>query len=104
MSKMVQTTFTQEPVILKHLHHVAITHKFLAAGVTANAEGKKIIPAGTVYPLNDATALGVALHDVDVTHGDATSALLIHGYVDVTKIPVAPTAEAKAVLPQISFL
>lgn len=103
MSKMVQDTFTQQPIILKHLHHTATTYKFAAAGV-AEVDGKKIIKAGTVYPANDATAKGVALHDVDVTHGDATAALLVHGFVDSTKLEVQPTAEAKAALTQITFM
>lgn len=36
----------------------------------ADEYGNKIVAAGTVYPSNDASAVGIVFTDVDVTHGD----------------------------------
>ena len=67
-----------------------------AAAVTV--EGRKIIKAGTpltgdLKARNTAfaaagadNAVGVALHDYDVTDGDATGALLVFGFVDLKKV------------------
>lgn len=72
-----------------------------ATGVSANAEGRKIVKAGTplgasddVYverqtPLTEATdntVKGVLLHDRDVTDGDANGTLVITGTIDLLKL------------------
>ena len=98
MARLVKTTkYTNSKEILKVAdHHVAIKKTFKMndeAATTVN--GRKIIKAGTVYPKNDATAVGMVLYDVDVTEGDADGALLVHGIVDKNKIP-APIAELAA--------
>lgn len=93
-------------------------------GVTANAEGKKIIKAGT--PLygtanvfkNRQTVLtisggegaaiyGVARHDVDVTEGNVNDTLLVAGYVDYLKLDSSVKTlvdAAEASLPRILFV
>lgn len=49
MSKFVETTYTNKKSILKFPdHYVNLTVTVSDAGVTANAEGKKIVPAGTI--------------------------------------------------------
>ena len=72
-------------------------------GVTANAKGRKIVPAGTVYPKNDATAKGILLNDVDVTEGPQAGALIVEAYILEARLPVAPSAEAKPALKDIKF-
>ena len=85
-------------------HYVAFAHTFLKDDAAAvNVGGKKIIKAGTIYPANNATAEGVLLYDVDVTNGDQTGALVIHGFIKQSAIPAAPAEEAQAVLPLIKF-
>ena len=87
------------------------------AGVVANTEGKKIVPAGTIVgggnladsskavkKANDATAEGVLFDDVDVTYGSAPGAMTIHGFIDLAKLPEAPAAEAVTALKQITFI
>jgi len=103
MSKVVSKEYGNVKTILKYNEHVSRREVFSAAGVTADANGNKIIPAGTIYPANDATAVGVVLNDVDVTYGDATGALVIHGFIDLTKLPTAPDDAAVAALKQITF-
>jgi hypothetical protein len=94
-------------------------------GVVADANGKKIIPAGTPIggdtsalavrntvlavtnlAADGAKAQGVLLHDVDVTKGNANATMLVFGFVDLTKVATAakPVAEAKAVLTKITFI
>lgn len=70
-------------------------------GVTADSEGKKIIKAGTpLYgsltarntaftvssEVQGAKPVGVALHDVDVTAGNANSQVLVAGFIDISKV------------------
>lgn len=50
------------------------------------------------------SAEGVLMNDTDVTYGSALSAMIIHGYIDVTKIPVPPSAADIVALKQITFL
>ncbi|MGG3662526.1 hypothetical protein [Bacillus gobiensis] len=122
--KFVERTFTNKSEILKFPdHYVNVSVTVNDEGVEANAEGKKIIPAGTIIgggfldnPSTQAVkaatsgtpavsnAEGVLFNDVDVTHGPAPGAALIHGFIDSTKIPAEPTVEEKAALKQITFL
>lgn len=46
---------------------------------------------------------GVLYHSVEVTDGEATGAMIIHGYIDVDKMPSVPGAAVKAKLPHIVF-
>lgn len=84
-------------------HYVAIARKLEKDSALAVAEeGKKIVKAGTIFPANDATAIGVVLNDYDVTDGDQMAAIVIHGFVLEEKLPAKP---AEAVdLPQITFI
>lgn len=93
---------------------------------SADANGKKILKAGTpltgsldarTTPFTKAVtsgsgtqtsnAVGVLLHDVDVTVGDANGTLLIFGFVNTDRLDSTTaaliTAEVKAALPMICF-
>lgn len=84
-------------------HYVAIARKIEKdSALAVTVEGRKIVKAGTLFPANDATAIGVVLNDQDVTDGDKMAAVVIHGFVLKAKLPAAP---AEAVnLPQITFI
>jgi len=122
------TTYTNVNEILKFAdHYVSIPVMVDDAGIVANADGKKLVLAGTIVGGNGAAntifsnvatlatkhntqgaattvagagvdAEGVLLNDVDVTFGDAAGSMLIHGFVDISKLPEAPTADAIAAL------
>ncbi|WP_347722513.1 hypothetical protein [Lysinibacillus capsici] len=108
MGKFVVTDYASGKEILKYPdHHVSMTATFDDTGITANDDGKKIVPAGTIVgggmladlsvkakATNDATAEGVSRYDVDVTYGPAVGAVVIHGFVNLAKLPVHPSAEA----------
>ena len=99
----------------------AIPAIFGNAGVEANAEGRKIIKAGTpvyaaadvlmnrqtVLTVSGTTAYGVARHDIDVTAGNANDTLLVAGYVDYLKLDASVQTlvdGAKDKLTKITFI
>ena len=57
-----------------------------------------MVKAGTIFPVNDATAKGVLYTPVDVTHGDHAGSLMVAGYVYGNRLPVAPADTAKTAL------
>lgn len=118
MSKFVQTDYGTPKQILKFPdHYVSLAVTVDDTGVTAGADGKKIVPAGTIIgggflaseavkakKANDATAEGVLFNDTDVTYGPASGAAIIHGFIAVDKLPEAPDADAVTALKQITFI
>lgn len=88
--------------------------------IEANEKGKKIVPSGTlvggaedstrldpsqhVVEKNDGDCEGVLLYDVDVTDGPMNGTMVLFGFVNIDRMPEAPTAAAKAALPMIQFL
>lgn len=89
-------------------------------GVTADTNGKKILKAGTPMAgtltardtaftkASSTTAVGVLLHDVDVTAGNNNGTLLIFGFVNIDRIDnktaALLTTEIQGALPMIKFL
>lgn len=82
---------------------IAFTTQVEDAGVAADANGRKIVPAGTILPANDATAAGVLLNDTDVTEGPQPGSLIVEAYIIPERLPVAPAAEAITALKEIKF-
>lgn len=95
------------------------------AGVSADSEGKKILKAGT--PLKGSLeargtawtlsadssgsnpAVGVLLHDVDVTAGNENGTALIFGFVDLNKVDssvttLITTAAKTALAGKVTFI
>lgn len=104
--------------------HLAFTISAIVGntGVSNNAEGRKVIPAGTPVGgatsvlttrstvlqvtntnSNGANAQGVVLHDVDVTNGNTNAQVVIRGVVDSSKCPTID-ATAKNALTLITFV
>lgn len=78
--------------------YVSHTYQISNEGVSANPQGRKIVKAGTVYPANDATAIGIVFTDTDVTEGPQPGAVLIEAWILEGRLPVAPEAAAKTAL------
>lgn len=104
---------TKEYDSAKHIlaipdHYVAIARTAAKAttvgGMVVSENGRFIIKAGTVYPANDETAIGLVLQDYDVTDSDASMAIVIHGFVREDRLPAALSTTAKPVLPQITVI
>ena len=94
-------SFQNRREILASDKYVSFTVTIKSADIQADANGKKIVKAGTVYPANDARAEGLILNDVDVTHGDQPAALLVEGYIYEERLPEAISTEAKTSLVEI---
>lgn len=112
---------TRKTILVDEKNSTAVSCMIASTGVQADANGKKIVKAGT--PLagslkargtaftvaTDTTNLaGIAMHDVDVTSGTANGAVLIFGTVDWSKldksVQTALTTEIEAALKMIQFI
>lgn len=99
-------------------HYVALGFKHAKAtsatpGLATLVDGRYVVKAGTFYPANNDTAIGVILNDYDVTDGDAMMAVVMHGFIKTGALPAAPAASTgvaplalgtEAVLPMIKFV
>ena len=103
--KFVETSYgTGTSEILLHPDHFVayaqVISKDSALAVTVGS--RKIVKAGTLFPSASAP-VGLVLNDADVTDGDANVAILVHGFVNIAKLPAEPTAAQKELLPNIAF-
>lgn len=100
----ISTYGTTTGILMFPDNYQAMPKTFRPDDATAVTVGsRKVIKAGTIWPANDATAKGIVFHDVDVTDGSATGALLFEASIKTSKIPATPSANAKAALPKITF-
>lgn len=122
MSKFVTTTYGNKHEILKFPdHYVALAVTVDDEGITPGPDGKKIVPAGTIVgggTITDDTIMvkratttddvsdaeGVLMNDTDVTYGPAPGAMIIHGFINLNKIPEQPDEAEIAALKQITFI
>lgn len=96
---------TAKQILVFPDHYVAVAQTFLSNDSAAVTEdGRKIIKAGTIYPSNDENAIGVVFNDMDVTNGDRTGAVIVHGFIKKAALPANPSANAIAALNMIKFL
>ncbi len=78
------------------------TYQVDDTGVEADANGKKIVQAGTVFK-KDGVAVGLVFADVDVTNGPQAAAIMVEGYVLEVRLPAEVSAEDKAAMKEIKF-
>lgn len=71
---------------------------------TADEWGNKLVPAGTVFPSNDAQATGILFEDVEVTTGDHEGSLMVAGRVIADNLPVEIDTVAKTALEAKGFV
>lgn len=106
MGRPITREFTQGKTILKFFDYKGAACVIEEASVVADANGKKIVKAGTPYPSDDASCKGYLLHDVDVTQGDAPGTYIYEGSIDnakLTETGVTVSDEAKAATPRVTF-
>lgn len=117
---------TRKTILVDEMNSTAFSCKIANTGVTA-VDGKKIVKAGTPLAGSLLTrdtaftvaadsgdqpkisnAVGVLLHDVDVTGGTANGQVLVFGFVDVSKLEsdvvTKLTDAAKANMKMIQFV
>ena len=68
------------------------------SGATTAANGGKYVKMGTIFPANDATAIGIVYEDVDVTSGDMPGSVVTAGVVYTGRLHTAPASAAKTAL------
>lgn len=125
MAQMVKTTTYDAPeldVALNPDNLFEIGVQVTNTGVSADANGRKIIKAGTPVggttsaldtrntvltvtntAATGANAQGVLRHDVDVTDGQTNATMIVRGEIDSSKCPTI-VSEAKTALTHIIFV
>lgn len=83
---------------LAHEECVRETRQIPQAGATTADNGGKYVKMGTIFPANDATAIGIVYEDVDVTSGNMPGSVVTQGIVYTGRLPVAPANAAKTAL------
>lgn len=86
---------TRTAEILHNDHYVGMPYN--CAALDTNDDG--IVPAGTIVPANDATAIGVLLYDVKPDE-NPNGTIVIHGFIKKSKLPVAPADTVKIAMVQ----
>lgn len=75
------------------------TREISATGATTRADGAKYVPMGTIYPANDATAVGIVYEDVDVSTGNVAGSVVLKGVVYEDRLPEAVDTYSTATVP-----
>lgn len=117
---------TRKIILVDERNSTAVSCKVANTGIDADTDGKKIAKAGTplagdltdrdtafVVASTDGTtglsdAVGILLHDVDVTSGTKNAQIVIFGTVDLSKleddVQLLITDEAKTAMRMIQFI
>lgn len=106
MGTPITKEFGQANTCLKFFPYQGAACLVPTSGVVADANGNKIVKAGTPFPKNDGTCLGYLLSDVDVTQGDAPGTYVFEGTLDTAKLAangIIVTDAAKAHTPRVTF-
>lgn len=76
------------------------TRQMPASGslVTVDDNGAKHVKMGSVFPSNDANAIGIVYEDVDVTTGAMPGSVVTKGEVIESRLPVTVASTAKTAL------
>ena len=107
MGRVSSKTYGQPKGVLKFFPYQAFAALIAEEGVDPDADGKKIVKAGTPFPSNDENCQGYVLEDVDVTNGDAPAAVVFEGTLDNAKLTangISVDADAKAATPRVTFM
>ena len=91
--------FYQPGYFLAHEECVRKTYQMAQEDAETRADGAKYIPMGTIYPANDATAVGIVYEDVDVTTGDMPGSVVLKGVVYEDRLPEAADTYSSATVP-----
>lgn len=84
---------------LAHEECVRETRQIAQAGATTAENGSKYVKMGTVYPSNDANAIGIVYEDVDVTTGNMPGSVVTKGVVYEDRLAEAVDTYSSATVP-----
>lgn len=62
-----------------------------------------VLPAGSVYPANDATAEGITINDVDVSNGPQPVGVIVDGHILIERLPVKTSDAAQTAMREIKL-
>lgn len=105
-----ETNYNTEDSILYNLDpYVGKSIKISDSGIVADANGRKIVKAGSIVNKDgeivaDSNARYVVLQNVDVTAGPRSATGIYRGTVYVRKMPVAPASAVKNAIKGIIFM
>lgn len=115
---------TRKTILVDELNSTAFSCKVANTGISADSDGRKIAKAGmpltgdltargTAFAKATTTsgvsnAVGILLHDVDVTDGTKNAQVVVFGFIDLNKlesdVQELVTAEVKTALRMIQFV
>ena len=115
---------TRKTILVDELNSTAFSCKVANTGISADSDGKKIAKAGTPLTGNltargtafakasttsgVSNAVGILLHDVDVTDGTKNAQVVVFGFIDLNKlesdVQELVTTEVKTALRMIQFV
>lgn len=81
MSYVTNIAGTQRPNFLESEVGLVLKTREIPASLGVQDGNYKIVAAGTVFPSNDAQAVGIVFEDVDVTNGNMPGSVLVAGRV-----------------------
>lgn len=93
------TEYNGQVNFLKSAHLTAFTY----TATKDMAKDGGVIKAGTVFPSNDAEAIGILHDDVDVSHGDVPCSVIVEGHILKDRLPEVPAEEAITAMKEIKF-
>lgn len=119
-----ETAATRKTILVDELNSTAFSCMVANTGISADADGKKIAKAGTpltgsleargtAFTVASTTegvsnAIGILLHDVDVTDGTKNAQVVVFGFIDLNKlesdVQALITSAVKAALKMIQFV
>ena len=124
------TAGTRKTILVDEPNSTAFSCMVANTGISADDDGKKIVKAGTPLAgdltvrgtafvkatttpgeqgaLGSSNAVGILLHDVDVTSGTKNAQVVVFGFIDLNKlesdVQALIDAETKAALKMIQFV
>lgn len=91
----IEKTTTRPNFLASEIGLIQKTYDVEQAGVAADEKGKRYIKAGTVFPANDGTAIGIVFEEIDVTNDAVRPAsIIIAGRILKNRLPEEISDEA----------
>lgn len=95
----VEGTTTRPNFLASEIGLIQKTYEVKQEGVVADEDGRKYVKAGTVFPANDGTAIGIVFEAIDVTDDAVRPAsIIIAGRILKNRLPEEISEEAVAAL------
>ena len=73
------------------------------AAVVTRSDGSKYVPAGSIIPSNNSSAVGILYENVDVTTGNMPGSIVTAGRVYKDRLPVVVDSDAASAMTGITF-